>query len=268
MIIGDDDVQTSQRFAQIRGDEIEGLVIIVLMFGEQHLQAVANGDSWRDDEKIGGKPLIVGIGEFIEAHPRDEHGHDDGFAAACGHFEGEAIKQRIVSLLRFVEQFFAELIAERGCYFREINCSFEGFELTEEEPLFAFFAAPMFEQVFGASFDVEIAALAPDGHLGAQAIDEGDLAFFFGVDACEFELLAFFGLGDGDEVAGGAPPIEDRVGDAFLGEGEVPSGFGEGGIEDGVGDEPASSGDGCCSRHRRLVSGELSSGRTGMSTTI
>ena len=232
----------SQGFAQIGGDEIEGLVIISRVFGAKNAETIANGNARGDDEEIRGKAFIVGTGELIESLPRNEHGHDDGFSAARGHFEGEAIQQRIVSGLGFTEELVAEFLAEDGRCFDEIDGGFEGFELTEEEFLFAFFSSPVFEQVFGAAFDVEIAALSPLGDLFAQAVDENDFAFLFGLDAGEIELgFALFGLRNGDEVAGGAASIEDGVGDAFLGEGEMPSRLGERGIEDGIGDEPASS---------------------------
>ena len=268
MIVRDDDAQLSQRFTQIRGDEIQRLEIIAGMFGEQNLQAIPNGDARRDDEKIGRKSFVVGTGEFVQTEPGDEHGHDDGFSAARGHFEGEAKQQRIVGVLGFVEELVAEFVSENRRDFDEINGRFERFELAKEEFLFTFFTPPMFEQVFRAAFDVQVSALAPDGDFFPQPIDEDDLFFSLGLDPRKVELFAFFGLRDGDEVAGGAASFEDRVGDAFLGEGEVPRGFGEGGIEDGVGDETASSGNRGSSRHRGLVWGGLSSGRTGVSTTI
>src|SRR3989338_3575697 len=84
--------------------------------------------------------------------------------------------------------------------------------------------------------DAWVAALPPHGDPGADLVDEfillNPILSPLGV---EFKLFpSFLRLWDGYKVGANATGLDRLVRNTFVGELEVPSGFGEGGVENGV----------------------------------
>src|SRR5260370_33315719 len=72
------------------GNEAKFGIEVFGVGGFEHLQAALHGEAGGDYENIFGVALVLRVGDFVQDLPGDEHGHDDGFARAGGHFGAEA----------------------------------------------------------------------------------------------------------------------------------------------------------------------------------
>ncbi len=190
VIVGDD--QAMGEFAECRaigrGQQI-ALAVVVLRFlravvagvRDQYLEAVADGDAGRDDEKIIAIAGVVAVFAPIQVVVKNQAGHDHGFARACCHLEGEAwqLVGRVVAgsglaLAKLVEDvrtaigFFGQFVEPDG--------RFNGFLLGEKQFLVRCalgVGKPVAEQVSRyPAGDAAIAGLAPVADLFAQLVDQ------------------------------------------------------------------------------------------------
>src|SRR5260370_17322818 len=72
------------------GNEAKFGIEVFGVGGFEHMQARFHGEAGGDYENIFGVALVLRVGDFVQDLPGDEHGHDDGFARAGGHFGAEA----------------------------------------------------------------------------------------------------------------------------------------------------------------------------------
>ena len=80
--VGDEDLGLAELLEQIGRHDVALAVVVLRVVGQQHAQAVADGDAGRDDQEGVGEAGVLRVGELVERLPGDEHGHDDGLAAS------------------------------------------------------------------------------------------------------------------------------------------------------------------------------------------
>ena len=118
--------------------------------------------------KVSVKRCVLGVGQFVQGLPGDKHGHDHGLAAAGGHFEGDAVKDRVGGLVGLAEFIVNPGVAVFFGHFGDIDGRFQGFNLAEKEAFFPVRPLPVFQQAGGRLGDAAIAALTPEMHPGAH----------------------------------------------------------------------------------------------------
>ena len=69
-------------FHAFGGKNVPLPVVVLRVVGQKHAQTVTDGDAGGDDQEGVGETGILGVGQFVEGVPGDEHGHDHGLAAA------------------------------------------------------------------------------------------------------------------------------------------------------------------------------------------
>ena len=105
MEVGDDELGLVQFLRQVRRNQVHLGVVVVGIIGQQHAQAVADGDARRDNQKRIGETRILGVGQLVQRLPGDQHGHDEGLAGAGGHLEGNAEQTGLAPSLASRRQF-------------------------------------------------------------------------------------------------------------------------------------------------------------------
>lgn len=90
MKISDDDLRVTHIAEQIIGHQFTACVITVRIIRLQDAQAVFDGEARRHDEKPAGEFLAIGAPHGVDCLPRDQHGHDRGFARSCGQFQRQS----------------------------------------------------------------------------------------------------------------------------------------------------------------------------------
>jgi hypothetical protein len=96
----------AQLLAQSGGHDIKFVVIIARPGGNEHLQPALDRQTRRDDEYVFRESVVLRIRDFVQHLPRNQHGHDDCFTAACGHLAakpprsaaGPSVSQTSVSI--------------------------------------------------------------------------------------------------------------------------------------------------------------------------
>ena len=71
MKIGDDDFGFAQFGEQVRWNDVMLAVIVLGIVREKDAQTVADGDTWRDDQKRIGETRVLWIGQLVQCVPSD-----------------------------------------------------------------------------------------------------------------------------------------------------------------------------------------------------
>ena len=239
MEVGDHHLGAVEPVHQLGRHDVELAVVVVGVVGQQHAQAVADGDARRHDEERIAEPGVLRRLDLVERVPGDEHRHDHGLAAARGHLEGHAIELRVGRFVGLAQLVGQVLLARPRHALCEVDRRLDGLDLAEEEPAVAIAPLPVLQQAARRARDARVVAPAPVAHGGAHLVDVVVLPPpVVGPLGAELELLAFLlGLRHGDEVGAGAARFDDLVGDAVVGELEVLARLEERRVDDRVLDD-------------------------------
>ena len=90
VVVGDDDFCLFEFAQHVLRDEFAAAVVAFRVVGQQHPQAVADGDAGGDDQKALGEAAALGVADGVDRLPGDQHGHYGGFASAGCQLEGDA----------------------------------------------------------------------------------------------------------------------------------------------------------------------------------
>jgi hypothetical protein len=217
-------------------DHIHLAVVVLGVVGQQHAQAVANGDARGHDEEGVAEAGILRVGQLVERLPGDEHGHNDRLAQADRHLEGDAEEVGVGGGVGFAQLVLDPGVAYLGGDLGEVDGRLQGLHLAEEEPALTLGTGPVVKERLRYLGDADVTTLAPLLHAAAHLVYE--LVLLQAVLrplGVEDELLPLLlGRRHGHEVGGDAPPLDDLVGDAVFGELEVARRLRERGVEDRV----------------------------------
>ena len=168
MPVANEDFALAEFVFEAGRDEAE-FPVVIGGAGNEDLETALDSEAGGNDEDVFREALVLRVGDFIEDLPGDEHGHDDGFAGASGHFGAEANKWAAVTRNVYADAF-------GGGSLGEPDESFNGFELAEEEAvIFALLRiAPMFEQAFGDAGNAGVAGVAPGFYAGTNFVGKGE----------------------------------------------------------------------------------------------
>jgi len=244
VVVRDDDAGTAKVDQLGWSDHIALAVVVARVVWQQHAETVANGDARSDQQEGIGEPGVLGVRELVQRLPRDEHGHDDGLAAACGHLERHPEQARVVPGTCITKGVRDPLVAVLASYLGGVDSGLDGFDLAEEQRPLALGVRPVVQEFAGGPRDAHMPAASPLLHPGPNAVDELVLLDAVGrplrIERGMLTLL--LGPRDGNEVLADAALRHDLVGDAVLGEAEVPLGLREWRVDDGVLDDDLTHG--------------------------
>ena len=187
--------------------DVELAVVVVGVVGQQHAQAVADGDARRHDEERVAEAGVLRVLDLVERVPGDEHRHDHRLAAARGHLEGHAVELGVGRLVGLAQPVGQVLLARAlRDALGEVDRRLDRLDLAEEEAAVAVAPLPVLEQAARRARDARVVAPAPVADGRAHLVDVVVLAQpVVGPLGAELELLALLlGLRDGDEVGAGA----------------------------------------------------------------
>ena len=224
MEVGDRDLGAAKLGHQLGRHHVELAVVVVWVTGQEHAEAVSDGDARRDDQEGVGEARILRIGELVERLPGDQHRHDDGLAGAGRHLEGDAIERRAGVLGGPLEVVLQPGVAVLPGHLGEVDRRLERLDLAEEEASLPALVRPVVQQAARGRGHADVAALAPARDPLADAVDEGVLldAVLDPLGLEEVGLAALLlGPGNRDEVLARPAPDDDFVGDAVFTEPEV-----------------------------------------------
>jgi hypothetical protein len=237
VVVGDQDPGFAHRVPQVGRDDLQSLVVVLRVAGEQDAQPVLDRDAWRDDEERVGEPGVLRVGQLVERVPGDDHRHHRRLAAARGHLAGHAEQLGVRVGVELPQLVLDPVVAVLLRDLRDVDQRLQRLDLAEEEPPVAVGAVPVLEQAGRRAGDVGVAALAPKLHALADAVDVLVLLNPVGGPVLE-RLLGVLrllpGPGDGDEVRARASLADDVVGDTAVVEPVVPARLREWGVDDRV----------------------------------
>ncbi len=183
-----------QLVPQAVGHNAELLIVVARPGQVQHFQPAAHRQAGGDDQHILRVARVLWIGDFVEHLPGDEHGHDDGLAAAGGHLAAQAVEGAAVA------GHVDAGLAGRG-RFGQPDERFDGFELAEEEAQLALlWVVPVGQQAAADARRAGVARLAPGLHPRPNLVHQRDFDEHPGVVG----PLRTVG---GDQVAGRAAAV-------------------------------------------------------------
>lgn len=265
MEVRDHDARASERVVIARGDQVALAVVVVRILWEQHPEPVADGEAGGDDQEGVGEALVLFVRGLVERLPGDQHRHHNGLAGAGCHLQRDPEEPRVGVVGGFAEEVDdpGVLMSLPADHLADVDRRLDGLDLAEEELALAARVGPVVEQSPGGRGDARVAALPPDRHPLADAVDRGVL-----LDAVrrplglELHLVAApLALGDRHEVGRHAAALEHLVRDAVLRELPMPRWLVEGRVEDRVIDQgvghksPCAAGGGASSQ--QLIIGSL-----------
>ncbi len=211
VVVGDLDRRRLESVQLLRRHEVhrpvEGLGIV----GQEHAEAVADGDPRRDDEEAGAEPLVVRVGELVERLPGDQHPHHDGLARTRGHLECEPGQRVVESGVLGPDDVERLRIAQLVSGLGQVDRSLGRLQLTEEQATVAVLGPPVGEQLLGDRRRVGVALEPPASDCLADLVD--DLVGFLARPAAELQgklrRTRFLGLRHRhEELAGPAPRLD------------------------------------------------------------
>ena len=226
MEVGDHQAGFAQLGEQIGRHQVVQAVVVVGVGGQQDTQPVADGDAGGADQEGVRETGVLRVGQLIERLPGDQHGDHQGFAAAGGHFDSDAIQQRVGGLGGVAQGVFDPGIPIFTGYFGQVNSGFQGFDLAKEQAVFALRVGPVFQKSPGDAGNALVFAFAPDDQALAHPVDEFILFDAVGGPfGFEGQLVGtlFTRLGNGDEILAGAARRHDLVGDAVVAKTKMPA---------------------------------------------
>ena len=131
--VGDHDLGAVEPFHQLGRHHVELAVVVVGVVGQQHAQAVADGDARRDDEERVAEAGVLRVVDLVERVPGDEHRHDHRLAAAGGHLEGHAVELGVGGLVGLAQLVGQVLLAGLADALGEVDRRLGRLDLAEEE---------------------------------------------------------------------------------------------------------------------------------------
>src|SRR5262249_18774850 len=151
---------------------------------------------------------------------------DDRLAGTRGHFEGHSWQTGVRGIVRLSNDVLDPCIAVFFGDFRNIYGRFEGFDLTEEEPLFPASIGPIFQQPCRGRRYSDMATVSPLADTATNIVDQ--LVLFNSIlrplrvqDALLCPLF-FLRLSDGHKVRTGPAALVDFVRYPLVGKSKMP----------------------------------------------
>ena len=83
--VADHNPALSQFVEQGRRHDAKGFIIVLRIGRFEHCKTAFDRQAGGDDQDVSGKSRILGISDFVQDMPGNDHGHDDGFARAGRH---------------------------------------------------------------------------------------------------------------------------------------------------------------------------------------
>jgi len=200
--VGDQHLALVQLGHQLRRDDVEGLVVVVLDVGAQHLQALEDGEVRAHHQRRIRKTLIARMAAAVAEGPGDQHRHNDRLAAAGGHLAavaGQGGAAVLIGLVRQGRKDLGRLLEDEGGLaarhqrpvvlqrelrlgpkahpaggenFVEVDDRFDGLTLAEEQAPRAVGSGPVRQQLPRHRRRVRVIRLPPAPHVLAQQIDQ------------------------------------------------------------------------------------------------
>ena len=131
--VGDEDRRGLEAVELLGRDEVHRPVVVVRVVGQQHAEAVADGDAGRDDEEARAEPLVVRVGQLVEGLPGDEHRHHHRLAGPGRHLEGQP-REAVVQAGVLARMTLRALVSPmRVCGLGQVDRRLDGLDLAEEE---------------------------------------------------------------------------------------------------------------------------------------
>jgi hypothetical protein len=216
VVVRDGDLGLLEGAPEIVRDEVALAVVVLVVAGVEHAQAIADGDARGDDEEPLGEAGVLRGEDLVDGLPGDEHRHHHGLARARRHLQAEA-REAVVVLGVLVVQACAEVrVAVAAGHLGEEDRRLGGLTLAVEDAVFAVWVGPVLEQLAGVRGDALVLADPPQIDLVADVIDERvDLASLTGqieVERLLSDLLALLLRGDRDERFAGPAALVDDAG--------------------------------------------------------
>ena len=183
VVVGDDDLGAVDVRQHVRRDQFPAFVIAVRVVGLQDAQAVSDGDAGRHHEEASAEQAAAGCADGIDRLPGDQHRHHGRFAAARGHFQGDA-EQFGVGLLVGAFQVLAELVvpAVLASDLGQPDGGLDRFHLAEKRAYaLELVVAPVGEQALGGGRDTPVGRVRdcpPSRDVAADFVDDGGRVVF------------------------------------------------------------------------------------------
>ena len=227
VVVGDDDAGAAELGQQIGRDQFAAGVVAVGIVGQQHPQAVADGDARRDDEEAAGEALAVGVADGVDRLPGDQHRHHGGLAGAGGELERDAQQLRVglgVGVGEVLDEALAVLARVR-CDFGEPDRGLDCLDLAEKGPdAGKFVLPPVPQQACGLRRHppLGLGQRTPLVDLGPHRVDGGGMVVLLGFRGKPGALIedqrglqagafALPRLGDRGDEFGAAAAIDDAL---------------------------------------------------------
>lgn len=173
--------------------------------------------------KVSEKRASFGLACLLSV-PGDQHGHDNGLAGTGRHLECRARQTGVRGVVRFTYRVLDPGVAVFPCHLGDVDRSFKGFILAEEQFFLAAGIGPIGDQAGGGRRDADIAARAPQSDASPDIVNK--LVFFdpvlrpFGI---ELKLLGPLLLwsGDGNEIRADTAAVNLLVRYSLVGKPEM-----------------------------------------------